>query len=100
MSSFFKTMQKEKNSPTLTNSGAISEKYIGKHKRDQNFFEYCFDKLNCKPEDVFIFEDSVGSLKSAISIGVACCGVIHKYNKTNIKKLGVPLIRNYKNIKY
>ena len=29
MSSFFKTMQKEKNSPTLTNSGAISEKYVG-----------------------------------------------------------------------
>lgn len=81
-------------------SGVFSEKDVGRYKRNRDFFEYCFAKIKCAPEDVFMFEDAVGSLKSAISIGVECCGVIHKYNKTNIKKLGVPLIRNYKNIKY
>lgn len=79
-------------------SGVFSEKDIGRHKRNQNFFEYCFEKLNCKPEDVFMFEDSVSSLTSAISLGVNCCGVIHKFNKKSIKKLSIPVIKNYKNI--
>lgn len=77
----------------------FSENSIGKRKRDKSFLETCFKKLGCSSKDVFLFEDSVVSLKSAISLGVDCCGLVHKYNRKNITKLGIPLIKNYKNIK-
>jgi HAD superfamily hydrolase (TIGR01509 family) len=77
----------------------FTETSIGKHKRNKDFYEYVLSKIKCKASDVFLFEDSVVSLKSAIENGITCCGMIHKYNKHNINKLGIPLIKNYKNIK-
>lgn len=67
-------------------------------KRDPEFFKKCMEKLNCEADDIFFFEDSVSSLKSALSLGISCCGLIHKYNKTRIKTLGIPVIKNYKKI--
>lgn len=76
----------------------FTEQSIGKAKKETEFFEYCIKALGCLKEDVFFFEDSVSSLESALSIGIRCCGVVHKLNKQRIKKLNILTIKNYKNI--
>ena len=76
----------------------FTEESIGKHKRDTEFLEYCFSVVKCKKDDILLFEDSVASLKSAIRLGIDSFGIIHKYNKKTIRKLRIPLLKNYKNI--
>ena len=76
----------------------FTEDVIQKRKRDTEFLKKCLRKAKCKAEDVLFIEDSVGSLKCALELGIESIGVEHKYNKQKISKLGIPLIKNYKHI--
>lgn len=76
----------------------FTESSIGKGKKKKSFFESVLNNLNCSPKDVFFFEDSVESLKSALELKIECCGVVHKFNKDRIKDLDIIKIKNYKNI--
>ena len=76
----------------------FTEQNIRRGKREKEFFEVAINKLGVKPKEILFFEDSVDSLKSAIEVGIPCCGIVHKYNKKRIKNLDVLKIKNYKNI--
>ena len=76
----------------------FTEQSIGNAKKEPEFFEKCINALNCSKEDILFFEDAVSSLKSALSVGITCCGVVHKLNRHKIKDLDILKIKNYKNI--
>ena len=79
----------------------LTERNIGAPKRDPHFYETSFEKLGVKAQEVILFEDSFGSLKSANSLGVFCVGVINKFNvahKEEMESFCKLVIENYVNI--
>ena len=69
-------------------------------KHDPIFFKCILKKLNTSPDNVFFFEDSFASTKSATSIGIECCSLIHEFNckhKEEFKNICNAVIKNYNN---
>ena len=80
----------------------FAEPSIGLRKRDSKFFDVCMKKLNASADEIFFFEDSYSSIKSATSKGISCCAIIHKYNKEHkdeFEKFCKAVIKDYKTIK-
>ncbi len=76
----------------------LSEDMIGYPKRDPMFFVKLLDKLGAKPEDVFLFEDSLYSISSAASLKIESCALINTLNKANkprFEELSKLIIKNY-----
>ena len=76
----------------------FTEDEIGYSKRDPMFFAKVLDKLDAKPEDVFLFEDSYYSIYSAASVRIQSCAVLGKYNKKHKKhfrEVSLLSIKNY-----
>lgn len=76
----------------------LSEDMIGYPKRDPMFFVKLLDKLGAKPEDVFLFEDSLYSISSAASLKIESCALINPLNKANklrFEELSKLIIKNY-----
>lgn len=77
----------------------FSEDMIGYPKRDPMCFVKLLDKLGAKPEEVFLFEDSLYSISSAASLKIESCALINPLNKSNkprFKELSKLIIKNYK----
>ena len=77
----------------------LSEDMIGYPKRDPMCFVKLLDKLGAKPEDVFLFEDSLYSISSAASLKIESCALINPLNKKNkprFEELSKLIIKNYK----
>ena len=64
-----------------------TEESLSQPKRSVMFYEECLKQLNCKAEDIFLFEDSFASLTSAHQLNIDACGILHKYNKNNAEKI-------------
>ncbi len=79
----------------------FTEVTIGYCKAYPEFFEECLDKLNATYDNVFFFEDSFSSITSATELNIACCAVLHKFNKQHKKEfesLCKFTIKNYKKL--
>ncbi len=77
----------------------FTEESLNAPKREPLFYENLLNKLNIEAKDLFIFEDSSNSLKSAHSLEIETCTLITKYNKKRIKNSGKSnklTIKNYK----
>lgn len=77
----------------------FSEDMIGYPKRDPMCFVKLLDKLGAKPEEVFLFEDSLYSISSAASLKIESCALINPLNKSNkprFQELSKLIIKNYK----
>ena len=77
----------------------VTEDMIGYPKRDPMFYVKLLDKLFAKPEDVFIFEDSLYAISSAASLKIESCALINHLNKNNkprFEELSTLIIKNYK----
>lgn len=62
-------------------------------KPDPTIFELAFEKLNLKPKDIIIFEDSPSGIKAAIRSGAgAVIGVNSELDEKELEKLGVTKI--------
>lgn len=71
-------------------------------KREPEFYEKILEDLQISADELFVFEDSVASLKSAGMLGIKSCALIHKFNKVDLKTLGennLLIIKNYKSKK-
>lgn len=76
-----------------------SEDMIGYPKRDPMFYVRLLEILKAKPEEVFLFEDSLYSISSAASLKIESCALINnlnKNNKTKFEELCELIIKNYK----
>ena len=92
--------------PVLKNLGidvffdeVYTEDDIGYPKRDPMFYVKLLDKLQAKPSDIFLFEDSLYSITSAASLKIESCAIINSLNKINKAKYeehSTLLIKNYK----
>lgn len=68
-------------------------------KDEPEFFENILKTLKLKSKDVLLFEDSVHSIKSAISLGIDSCFLLHKYNKehkSDLEPITKLIITDYK----
>lgn len=80
----------------------FTETNTGYAKHNVKFFETCLTNLKVKPEQVFFFEDSFVSIKSATKLNIDCCAVVHKYNKkheSEFKKMCKCVIKDYSKFK-
>lgn len=79
----------------------FTELTIGCCKACPEFFTQCLTKLKINNNNIFFFEDSFSSIASAFSVNIACCAIIHKYNKKRLKdfkNISKFTIRNYKKL--
>jgi len=79
----------------------FTETNLDAGKREKTFFEKLLKKLDAKPSEVFFFEDSFVSVKSAYNANIECCAVITKLNKKHFDDFTpfvTAKIKNYKNI--
>lgn len=77
----------------------FTEDMIGSPKRDPMFFVKLLNKIGAKPEDVFLFEDSLYSISSASSLKIESCALINPLNKANkprFEECSKLIIKNYK----
>ena len=82
--------------------GVFTETTIGYIKKNPKFYETLLNKLGVEPIQVFLFEDSAGSLQSATSLGIDTCAIIHKLNKkhsSELKFICKAMIKDYKDKK-
>lgn len=76
-----------------------TEETLKAAKREPKFYENLTNDLKILPEELFVFEDAFVSLRSAGSLGIKSCSLIHKFNKKRLKNLGennLLIIKNYK----
>ena len=76
-----------------------TEETLNAPKREPKFYENLMSDLKISPEELFVFEDAFVSLRSAGSLGIKSCSLIHKFNKKRLKNLGennLLIIKNYK----
>ncbi len=65
----------------------ITEDLINLSKRSSDFYKYIEDKMKIKAEDIYVFEDSLYSIKSAKKAGFKVVGVLDKYNEEEAKSI-------------
>ena len=76
-----------------------TEESLKAPKREPLFYENLVKDLNILTSELFVFEDAFVSLRSAGSLGIKSCSLIHKFNKNRLKELGennLMIIKNYK----
>lgn len=61
-----------------------TENTVGAPKRDPMFYVKLLEKLDAKPEDVFVFEDSYYAIASATSLRIECGAIICKATKNRL----------------
>lgn len=77
-----------------------TENKFNLQKSNPEFYKKMLSDLKITADELFVFEDSVGSLESAGSLGIKSCALVHKFNKKRIEELGetnLLVIKNYKN---
>ena len=75
-----------------------TEETLGAPKREPKFYENIMADLKISASELFVFEDAFVSLRSAGSLGIKSCSLIHKFNKNKLKNLGennLLIIKNY-----
>lgn len=65
----------------------ITEDLINLSKRSSDFYKYIEDKMKIKAEDIYVFEDSLYSIRSAKKAGFKIVGVLDKYNEEEAKSI-------------
>jgi len=78
-----------------------SEPDLTYSKKQPEFFNIVLKDLNCKAEDIYFYEDTVSSLKTATSLGIECCAVKHSLNKKKLHTVEQQcdtVIKNFKKL--
>ena len=71
-------------------------------KRKPLFYEKLLADLKISANEMFVFEDSFFSLKSAGAVHIKSCALIHNFNRKKLKRLtdnNLLIIKNYKSRK-
>ena len=55
-------------------------------KNDPRFFELAIERLNCKPEDIWVFEDALHCIISAKKCGLNVVGVSDESDKEDTEE--------------
>lgn len=75
-----------------------TEGIVGFSKSNPKLLMTCMNHFMVNADETFMFEDSFASLKTANSLGIKTCAVIHKYNQEHfddIEKMSVSTIKDY-----
>lgn len=59
----------------------------GLSKNDERFFKLLSEKMDLKPEEIFLFEDSLYCMKVAKSVGLNVVGVEDDYSKKDLENI-------------
>lgn len=71
-------------------------------KRNENFYEIVLSKLKTTANNVFLFEDSFSSIKSAVHSKIETVAFLHEFNKHHkkeLKQMCKLVLKNYKSKK-
>ena len=53
----------------------LTEERVGVSKRDPKIYNMCAEKVQCKTNEIYLFEDAVHAVKTAKNIGINVCAI-------------------------
>ncbi|MCP4178163.1 MAG: HAD family phosphatase [bacterium] len=76
----------------------IAQEDVTKHKPDPEPYMLALKRLNLRPENVLVFEDSTAGLKAAFNAGCDVIAIKHNFNALNDLSLSQKQIKSFKEL--